>query len=98
MWLVKNLKSIISDHLVTVNMLNSLKNCTTALPSYCFITFAKIELENVRVRVSETLGVFVNTLTADDKYSLCNRKNLPQPIQLQLSKKNKFFLAFLLYI
>ena len=63
-----------------------------------FITFAKIELENVRVRVSETLGVFVNTLTADDKYSLCNRKNLPQPIQLQLSKKNKFFLAFLLYI
>ena len=97
-WLVKCLKSLFSEHRLTVSMLNSLKTCTTALPSYFFITFTKIELENVCLSISETLGVFVNTLTADDKYSLCNRKNLPQPIQLQLSKKNKFFLAFLLYI
>ena len=72
-------------------MLNSLKTCTTALPSYSFITLAKIELEIIRLTVSEMLGVFVNTLTADDKYSLRNRKNLPQPIQLQLSRKRKFF-------
>ena len=91
MWLVKCLKSFVSEYLATVNMLNSLKNCTTALPWYCFMTFAKIELQNNRFSVSEILGVFVNTLTADDKYSLCNRKNLPDSIELQLSKKEFFF-------
>ena len=55
-------------------------------------------MENVRLSVSEILGVFAITLTNDDKYSLRNRENLPEPIQLQLSKKNKFFLHFLLYI
>ena len=59
---------------------------------------AKIDLENIRLSVSEILGVFVNTLTADDNYSLNNRKNLPQPIQLQLSKKPKIFPNFLLLL
>ena len=31
---------------------------------------------------SEILGLFVNTLTADDKYSLQNSENLTQPIQM----------------
>ena len=31
--------------------------------------------------------MFVNTLTADDKYSLCNKENLQQSTQMQLSKK-----------
>ena len=51
-------------------------------------------LENVRLKKSEILGVFVNTLTADDKYSHCNRKNLPDTIQLQFSKKRKNFSQF----
>ena len=42
--------------------------------------------------------MFVNTLTADDKYSLLNRDNLTQPIRTPLSQNNKafseFFLAF----
>ena len=42
--------------------------------------------------------MFVNTLTADDKYSLLNRHNLSQPIWTPLSQKHKafsqFFLAF----
>ena len=42
--------------------------------------------------------MFVNTVTADDKYSLLNRDNLTQPIRTPLSKKHKafsqFFLAF----
>ena len=42
--------------------------------------------------------MFVNTLTADDKYSLLNRDNLRQPIRTPLSQKHKafsqFFLAF----
>ena len=98
MWLNKCLKKLASEHLATANMLSSLKPCTTALPSYCFITLPKRELEKIRLTVSQILGVFANTLTADDKYSLRHRSNLPQPIQLQLSKKQKIFLHFLLHI
>ena len=43
----------------------------------------------------EILRLFVNTLTADDKYSLLNRDNLTQPIQMQLSQKQKTFSQFL---
>ena len=43
--------------------------------------------------------LFINTLSADGKYSLFNRDNLTQPIQMQLSRKQKtfseFFCAFL---
>ena len=42
--------------------------------------------------------MFVNTLTADDKYSVLNRDNLTQQNRTQLSQKQKafsqFFLAF----
>ena len=45
------------------------------------------------------LKLFVNTLIADDKYSLLNRDNLTQPVQILLSQKEKsashFFFAFL---
>ena len=47
---------------------------------------------------SEVLELFVNTLTADVKYSRRYRENYPQPIQMQLSKKPKtsqIFIAFL---
>ena len=43
--------------------------------------------------------LFINTLSADGKYSLFNREKLTQPIQMQLSPKQKtfsqFFCAFL---
>ena len=39
--------------------------------------------------ICEILGHFVNTLTPDDKYSLRNSEPLLQPIQTQLSKKQK---------
>ena len=45
--------------------------------------------------VCKILGLFVNTLTADDKYSLLNRENFTQPIQMQLSQKQKTFSEFL---
>ena len=38
--------------------------------------------------------MFVNIFTADDKYSLLNRDNLREPIQTQLSKKQKTFSQF----
>ena len=97
MWLVKCLKSLISEHLATVNMLNSLK--TTAIPSYCSITLVKIGLDNVHLSISEILGVLVNTLTADNKYSLRNMEDLPEPIQLQLfNKQNNFSQFFAAYL
>ena len=40
------------------------------------------------------LRLFVNTLTADDKYSLLNRSDLTQPIQILLSQKQKSFYEF----
>ena len=47
----------------------------------------------------EILRPFVNGLTADDKYSSSNMKNLRQQFQTPLSRKQKtfseFFIAFL---
>ena len=40
--------------------------------------------------------MFVNKLTADDKYSLLNRDNLTQPIGTQLFQKEKAFSEFFL--
>ena len=39
----------------------------------------------------KALELFVNTLSADDKYSLLNRDNLTQQIRTQLSQKQKPF-------
>ena len=44
--------------------------------------------------ICEILGHFVITLTANGKYSLNYRKNLPQVLQMQLSKKQTFFSDF----
>ena len=41
--------------------------------------------------VCEILGLFVNALSADDKFSLGNSDNLRPPFQIQLSKKANFF-------
>ena len=50
---------------------------------------------------SEILRLFVNTLTADNKYSRCNVHNFAQQVQTALSKKRKtfsaFFISFLKY-
>ena len=47
----------------------------------------------------EILGLFVNTLTVDDKYSGINMQNFPEQFQTRLSQKQKtfsgFFIAFL---
>ena len=50
---------------------------------------------------SEILTLFVNTLTADNKYSRCNVHNFVQQVQMPLSQKYKifceFFIGFLKY-
>ena len=49
--------------------------------------------------MQKILRLFGNTLTVDEKHYLLNRDNLTQPIQMQLSQKQKtfsqFFFAFL---
>ena len=48
--------------------------------------------------ICKILGLFVNTLTTNDKYSVLNRVNLTQPIQIQLSNTpNLFVNLFLLF-
>ena len=42
----------------------------------------------------EILRPFVNGLTADDKYSSTNMRNLPQQFQTPLSQKQKIFSEF----
>ena len=44
--------------------------------------------------LGEVLGVFVNILTADDKYPLQDCENLQLQIQMQLSEKRKLFWEF----
>ena len=39
----------------------------------------------------ETIGLFVNILTADEKYRVQDCENLELPIQMQLSEKRKTF-------
>ena len=41
------------------------------------------------------LGLFVNTLSEDDRYYLLYKDNLLQPIQILLSQKQKTFSQFL---
>ena len=49
--------------------------------------------------LGEILGVFVSTLTADGKYPVWDCENLPLPIQMQLSEKQKsFFHCFLPFL
>ena len=44
--------------------------------------------------IQKILRLFVDTLTVNDKHYLLNRDNLPQPIQMQLSQKQKTFSEF----
>ena len=46
--------------------------------------------------ICEILGVFVNTLTADEKYPLRNYENLLVLNQMQLSKKRETFSKYAL--
>ena len=41
--------------------------------------------------ICKILGLFVNPLGADNKYSFLNRDNLLQDFQMQLSQKGKIF-------
>ena len=59
---------------------NTVKIWTAVPLPNLVITVKAAELEKSLLVISKILGLFVNTLTADDKYSLTKRDNLMQPI------------------
>ena len=48
-------------------------------------------MKNSLLVIYTILRLFVNTITADDKYPLFNRDNLRQPIQVQFPQQQKNF-------
>ena len=79
-------------------ILNLYKFLGKLIKSECLNIFRSCDINNEML----TAGLLgpprpgrVKTLTADEKYSLLNRDNLMQPIQMQLSQKQKTFSEFL---
>ena len=102
-WLLKRLKGLAFEHNSLMNVLTGSKHCWN--PQGTTITLFSRQSEVNWVRKSppsvwyEMLRLFVNALTADDKYSGSNMQNLRQQFQTPLSRKQRtfsvFFIAFL---
>ena len=54
----------------------------------------QLSWENSLLLTCTTLGLLVNTLPADEKYSVLNRDNLTIPVPMQLSQEKKHFFQF----
>ena len=90
-------KSQVSEDPSTSNMRNWPKHCWN-LNHSTFTIFIDTCKENQVWKnlweIWKILGLFVNTLTANDKYSLLNRGNLLQHFQMQWYQKRKSFPDF----
>ena len=65
---------------------------------YLLITLKAIDFEKVSVSDMQNLSkLFPNTMSADGKYSLLDRDNLTQPIQMQVPRKQKKFQIFFVH-
>ena len=97
-WLDKCLKSPVSEDPSTSNMVNGPKQCWN-LNDTTFTIFIHPSEEKFRSKKSlwvicKILGLLFNPLTPDYRYSLLNRGNLLQHVQMQLSQKQTFFPFF----
>ena len=54
----------------------------------------QLSLKGSLLEICKLLTLFVNRLTADDKYSYLNRVNLTKPFQILLPDKQKAFSQF----
>ena len=61
---------------------------------YQLITGKVVALESVSFSDTQNPKTVFNTLTVNDKHYPLNRDNLTQPIQIQLSEKQKTFFNF----
>ena len=51
--------------------------------------WVKLSFKKCLLVIQQILGMLINTLTIDDKYSLLNRDNLAPQIQMQISENEK---------
>ena len=56
-----------------------------------------IALQKVPLRIWKILRLFVNTLTADDKYAHLNRDNVKEPIKILLSQTQNGFSPYFFF-
>ena len=75
-----------SEQALTVKILKVPKHCWN-LQQSTFIIFFSSLWDRLNCKISllviyEILGLFVNALTADDKYSFRKKEKLLQPIQI----------------
>ena len=92
----------ISEHPSIVSRLKGPKHCWNLhdIP-FTFLFWSlreKLSGKTSLLVIVEILGHFAETLTADNKYSVHNRENVSQPIQMQFSKKTNIFWQILLHI
>ena len=73
---------------------NTVEVSMTKPLSSLLITVGNLTFEMSLLVIYKILGLLVGTLTTHDMYSLLNRDNLMQQIQMLISKKEKRFLIF----
>ena len=100
-WLDHSPKSAVSEHTLTLNMWKlpwKLVKCLWECFNHVFSLFSgNIIWKMSLLLLGEILGVFVNTLTSDDKYPVQGCENLQLPIQMQLSEKRNTLFQFLFH-
>ena len=97
-WLIKCLKSPMSEHLWTVSMLKGPKHCLNLHGSSFVKFFGHYRRTQVRKNsglvVSDILRLFLNILNPNDKYSVSVKVCLKEPIPMQLPIKPKILTQF----
>ena len=97
-WLDKCLKSSVSEDPLTSNTVNGPKHCLNLNDSDFTVFIDPSGSNSGWKNLSETyvkmLGLFIDPLTAGEKYSVLNRDNLLHDFQRQLSKETKTFSPF----
>ena len=97
-WLDKSLKAPVWENPSTSDMVNGPKHWLNINESAFIILSDHCEgnwVSKVTLREWKFFSRFLNTLTADDKYSLISKDNWMQPIRMHLSQKQNNFSEFL---
>ena len=101
-WLDKCLKSPVWEDPSTSNMENGPNHCWNLNDStftiFIYLMWRPFRLKKSLWVICKFLGLFVNPLTADEKYPLLKRGNFLQHFQIELSHKRKIFSPFLFCI
>ena len=93
MWLTISLKSPVPDDLLTSNMVNGKKTLFKSELHHLYHIYwslwRQLSWKKALIVICKTLGHFFNTLNVGHIYSLLNRDNLTQSIQMQLPLTKK---------